>query len=68
MILLYQIKRDKRDKFRPPKKFFRIFKIFFKNPLTDEFTEKTDFLVLCDYRNNVLEKMPKSENYEGIGR
>lgn len=36
--------------------------------LNDEFTEKTDFLVLCDYRNNVLEKMPKSENYEGIGR
>nr|DAF03537.1 MAG TPA: hypothetical protein [Caudoviricetes sp.] len=35
MILLYQIKRDKRDKFRPPKNFFRIFKNFFKNPLTN---------------------------------
>nr|DAU40362.1 MAG TPA: hypothetical protein [Caudoviricetes sp.] len=33
MILLYQIKRDKRDKFRSPKKFFRIFKNFFQKPL-----------------------------------
>ena len=32
MILLYQIKRDKRDKFRPGKNFFGFLK-FFQNPL-----------------------------------
>lgn len=33
MILLYQIKRDKRDKFHPDKNFFGFLKIFFQKPL-----------------------------------
>lgn len=43
MILLYQIKRDKRDKFRPGKKFFRILK-FFQNSMAGK--HHTDNFIL----------------------
>ena len=49
MILLYQIKRDKRDKFRPGKNFFGFLK-FFSNPL-DKCTQ---------LRYNILIKAPKT--------